>query len=60
MLGKKRLDPELHLLPAHKVIMGNEPVDIAAKEVTGWRKMKKRNDKLCKIDTNRTKSLCSF
>lgn len=60
MLGKEGIDPELHLVPAHKEIMGNELADMAAKEATGWRKLKKRNDKLCEIDTNRTKSLCPF
>lgn len=30
----------------------NERVDSAAKEVTGWRKVKKRNGKLIKVDIN--------
>ena len=32
-----------HGIPSHKDIMGNEESDIAAKEVTGWRRSKRRN-----------------
>lgn len=32
-----------HWIPSHKQIRGNEDADIAAKEVTGWRRVKRRN-----------------
>lgn len=54
MLCEKGIDPELHWVPAHKETIGNELADVVAKEVTGWRKVKKRNGKLCEIDTNYT------
>ncbi len=41
-------------MPAYKEIEGNELADVATKEATGWRKVKKRNRKLCEIDTNHT------
>ncbi len=53
-LRKKGINPELHWVPAHKDIEGNELADVAAKEATGWWKVKKRNGKLCEIDTNYT------
>ena len=54
MLCKHEINPKLHWVPVHNKIAGNELADVAAKEVTGLRKMKKRNGKFCEIDTNYT------
>ena len=54
MLREKGINPELHWVPAHMEIEGNELADVAAKEATGWRKVKKRNRKLREIDTKHT------
>ena len=35
----------LYLILSHEDIKGNEKADIAAKEVTGWRKAKRKNEK---------------
>ena len=53
-LREKGINPELHWVPAHKEIERNELADVAAKEATGWRKVKRRNGKLREIDTNHT------
>lgn len=52
MLREKGIDSELNWVPAHKEIEGNELADVAAKEATGWREVKKRDGKLCKIRTH--------
>ena len=54
MLREHGIDPELHWVPAHNEIVGNELADMATNEATGWRKVKKRNGKFCEIDTNHT------
>lgn len=56
MLCKKRNDLELPWVPAHKKLEGNKLTNVAAKKATGWREVKKRNGKLCKIDTDHTAS----
>ncbi len=55
-LREKGINLELHWVPAHKEIEENELADVAAKEATGWQKVKKRNGKLCERDTNHTAS----
>ena len=54
MLRKHGINPKLYWIPAHNGIAGNELADVAAKEATGWRQVKKRNGKFCKIDINYT------
>ena len=54
MLREHGIDLEIHWIPAHNEIVGNELADLAAKEATGWRKVKRRNGKLREIDTNYT------
>ena len=54
MLRKHGIDLEIHWIPAHDEIVGNELADLAAKEATGWRKVERRNGKLREIDTNYT------
>jgi ribonuclease HI len=49
--GKKA---SLHWIPAHQGIEGNERADIAAKEATGWRKVRSRNGRTKEVDTGIT------
>lgn len=51
-LRSRGIEVELHWIPAHRGIPGNDLVDIAAKQATGWRQ-KKRRGKLIEYDTNK-------
>jgi len=54
LLRKKGIEIELHWVPAHIGIKGNEMADIAAKQATGWRQKKNKRGKLVEYDTDRT------
>jgi len=54
ILRKKVIEIELHWVPAHIGIKGNEMADVAAKQATGWRQKKNRRGKLVEYDTNQT------
>ena len=49
----KNIDVELHWVPAHIGIEGNELADIAVKQATGWR-TKGRGKRRKEVDTNHT------
>jgi len=53
-LRSKGVEVELHWVPAHIGIDGNEFADIAAKQVTGWRQKKSKRDKLVEYDSKHT------
>jgi ribonuclease HI len=44
----------LRWIPAHRGIPGNERADIAAKEATGWRRVRQTNSRIKEIDTSQT------
>lgn len=44
----------LHWIPAHQGIEGNERADIAAKEATGWKRIRCKNGKIKEVDTGIT------
>ena len=52
-LRSRDIEVELHWVPAHIGIEGNEQADIAAKQATGWR-MKGRGKRRKEVDTNHT------
>ncbi len=54
MLREHEIDLGIHWIPAHNKIVGNELADLAAKEATGWRKVKKRNGKVREVDNDYT------
>ena len=59
---EKGIDPNFHWVPAHKEIMGNELADVAAKEATGCRKVKREMINFARYTptTPPVKSLCPF
>jgi len=53
-LRSKGVKVELHWVPAHIGIDGNESADIAAKQATGWRQKKSKRGKLVEYDSKHT------
>ncbi len=54
LLISKNIQIELHWVPAHSGVDGNEKADKAAQESTGWKLKKHRNNRCVEEDTNRT------
>ena len=54
-LRRKNIEVELHWVPAHVGIEGNEKADIAAKQATGWR-LRDQQDRQKEVDTDQTAS----
>jgi len=54
ILRKKGIEIELHWVPAHIGIRGNEMADVAAKQATGWRQKKSKRGKIVEYDSNQT------
>ena len=53
-LRRKATEVELHWVPAHIGIEGNEAADKAAKQATGWTQKRSRHGRITELDTNRT------
>jgi len=49
-LRSNGMEVELHWVPAHIGIDGNESADIAAKQATGWRQKKNKRGKLTEYE----------
>ena len=54
LLQHQQISIELHWIPAHKKLEGNEAADRAAKSATGWRLKHKRNGRTIELDTGIT------
>ncbi len=54
LLRSKNIQIELHWVPAHSGVDGNEKGDKAAQESTGWKLKKHRNNRFVEEDTHRT------
>ena len=54
LLRSKNIQIELHWVPAHSELDGNEKADKAAKESTEWRLKKYQNNHSVEEDTNKT------
>ena len=54
LLQHQQISIELHWIPAHKNLEGNEAADRAAKSATGWRLKHKRNGRAAELNTGIT------
>ena len=60
-LRARGVEVEIHWIPAHIDISGNEAADVAVKQATGWRQKRvSRGNKIIEYDINRSSKKAAY